>query len=67
MPVDLSMLDGVVPSDVKAFIQHVVYGDIYRELQILEQEYTPEWNPLTDGLKSKGFTIPTAKRYAESR
>ena len=67
VPVDLSMLDGVVPSDVKAFIQHVVYGDIYRELQILEQEYTPEWNPLTDGLKSKGFTIPTAKRYAESR
>lgn len=66
-PVDLSELDGIVPSDVKAFIHHVAYGDIYRELQIIEQEYSTEWNDLSEGVLFKGYSIPTAKRYSETR
>jgi hypothetical protein len=67
VPVDFSMLDGVVPSDVKAFIHHVIHGDIYRELQIMEQEYSTTWRQLDDGVFLKEIAIPNVKRYPESR
>lgn len=65
--VDLSNLDGVVPSDTKAFINHVLHGDIYRELQINEQEYNDNSIAHSDGTLSKGFSIKATKNYDSSR
>jgi hypothetical protein len=41
--VDLSNIEGILPTDVIAFINHVVYGDIYEELYMLATAYSEEW------------------------
>lgn len=64
---DLSSLDGVVPSDTRTFINHVLHGDIYRELQIMEQEYKDDWAENSGGISSKGFCISSSKQYLMPR
>jgi hypothetical protein len=41
--VDLSNTEGILPTDAIAFINHVVYGDIYNELYMLATVYSEEW------------------------
>jgi len=44
-------------SDTAMFIKHVIYGDIYEELQINDNEYHEEWTDLDTNTASKGFAI----------
>lgn len=50
-------------SDTAMFIKHVIYGDIYRELQINDNEYHQEWTDLDADTASKGFAIASDKAY----
>jgi len=54
-------------SDTAMFIKHVIYGDIYRELQINDNEYHEEWIEFDKNTASKGFTIASDKAYDISR
>lgn len=50
-------------SDTAMFIKHVIYGDIYRELQINDNEYHEEWIEFDKNTASKGFAIASDKAY----
>ena len=54
-------------SDTAMFIKHVIYGDIYRELQINDNEYHEEWTDLDANTASKGFAVTSNKGYDISR
>jgi hypothetical protein len=54
-------------SDTAMFIKHVIYGDIYRELQINDNEYHEEWTDLDANTASKGFAVTSNKGYDLSR
>ena len=54
-------------SDTAMFIKHVLYGDIYRELQINDNEYHEEWTDLDADTAFKGFAIASNKGYDISR
>ena len=54
-------------SDTAMFIKHVIYGDIYRELQINDNEYHEEWIEFDKNTASKGFAIASDKIYDISR
>ena len=56
--------DSIGPhSDTAMFIKHVIYGDIYRELQINDNEYHEEWTDLDANKASKGFAVASNKGY----
>ncbi|MDB0037271.1 hypothetical protein N9E60_02075 [Schleiferiaceae bacterium] len=60
--------DSIGPhSDTAMFIKHVIYGDIYRELQINDNEYHEEWTDLDANTASKGFAVTSNKGYDISR
>ena len=60
--------DSIGPhSDTAMFIKHVIYGDIYRELQINDNEYHAEWTEIDANKASKGFAVASNKGYAIRR
>ena len=50
-------------TDKAMFIKHVLYGDIYRELQINDNEYVEAWTSIDEETTSKGFITASNRRY----
>lgn len=55
--VDLEKTKGVLPSDAVAFVNHVVFGDIYKELYLLETAHSDEWIRLEEDLAVKSTIV----------
>lgn len=54
-------------SDTSLFIKHVLHGDIYRELQINDNEYIEARTTIDEQTASKGYIIASNKGYDVDR
>ena len=65
--VDLKNTKGVLPSDAVAFVNHVVFGDIYKELYMLETAHDEDWVQLEENLTVKTTIVASNKPMTVNR
>ena len=65
--VDLSNAEGILPTDVIAFINHVIYGDIYNELYMLATVYSEEWTHQEPFAPFKTYVATSTQQMAIPR
>ena len=65
--VDLSNTEGILPTDAIAFINHVIYGDIYNELYMLATVYSEEWTHQEPFAPFKTYVATSTQQMAIPR